>query len=139
MRSFVAGLLCVVLITPGCATTRTSSGPHAAPLPSQSDRRVDPGLMAEYIRQLPVGSRVKINRAGGKMVRGTLLKRDADPIIVQPRTRLPEAPIEIAVADILSLEIERHSSAGPAIAVGLAAGAGAALGFLLLLAVIFAD
>jgi hypothetical protein len=95
--------------------------------------------MAEYVRQLPVGSRIKVTRKNGDVLHGTLMKRDADPIVVQRRTRLPEAPLTIPVADIVLLELQSDGSVGRTIGIGVAAGAGAALGVLLLLAAIFAD
>jgi hypothetical protein len=67
------------------------------------------------------------------------MKRDSDPIVVQRRTRLPEAPLTIPIADIVSLELESNGSVGRTIGIGIAAGAGATLGVLLLLAAIFAD
>lgn len=135
MRQAFVLLLCVVLAMPGCAAV-TRSERVAQPNPS---RRVDPALMADYVRQLPIGSRVRISRVDGTVTHGTLMKRDADPIVVQRRARLPEEPVTIPVRDILVLELETEGSAGRTIAIGIAAGAGAALGVLLLLAAIFSD
>ena len=91
MRRVVVLLLSTILAMPGCAAV---TGPSAQRMPSAPNpsRRVDPALMAEYVRQLPIGSRVKISHAGGAVIHGTLMKRDTDPIVVQRRTRLPEEP-----------------------------------------------
>ena len=59
-------------------------------------------------------------------------------IVVQRRTRLPEAPVTIPIEGIQAVEPDTSSSTGRAVAIGAAAGAGAALGVLLLLAAIYA-
>ena len=38
---------------------------------------------------------VRVVRAGGKVVRGILMKNAGDPLIVQRRTRIPEAPVTV--------------------------------------------
>src|SRR5688572_1687908 len=139
MKRIVALLLCTLLSAPGCAAVTTPYAQRTPAPPSGTAGLVDPVLMAEYVRQLPVGSRVKVTRRNGVVLHVTLMKRDADPIVVQRRTRLPEAPLTIPVADIVSLELESNGSVGRTIGIGVAAGAGAALGVLLLLAAIFAD
>jgi hypothetical protein len=97
-------------------------------------------LMADYIRQLPVGSRVKVTRRDGKSIRATLMKHDTDPIVVQRRTRLPEPPVEIAVGDIVAMELDTpNGSMGRNIAVGAAAATGMTLGILILIAAVVAD
>jgi hypothetical protein len=141
MKQIVALLLSALLAAPGCAsaTRRYSTAP--APGPNQKSMgRVDPALMADYIRQLPVGSRVQITMATGKVLHGTLIKRDADPIVVQLRMRVPEPPVEIAVAEISAVELETSGTpVGRVVAIGVAAGAAATFGVLLLLAAIFSD
>jgi hypothetical protein len=138
MRHALAVLLCGILALPGCASS-TPAYSQRTTTPAAPARVVDPELMADYVRQLPVGSRVKINRTNGAVVHGTLMKRDTDPIVVQRRTRLPEEPLTIPVRDILALELESDAPVGRTIAIGIASGAGATLGVLLLLAAIFAD
>jgi hypothetical protein len=96
--------------------------------------------MASYVRQLPLGSRVRVSLSDGTVIHGTLIKADADPIVVQRRTRIPEAPLQIPLKSVSALELEKGGGgAGRAIAIGAAAGAGAALGVLLVLAAIFSD
>jgi hypothetical protein len=138
MRQALVVLLCGILATPGCASF-TPAYAQRTPKQAAPARVVDPELMADYVRQLPVGSRVKINRSNGAVIHGTLMKRDTDPIVVQRRTRLPEEPLTIPVRDILALELESEQPVGRTIAIGIASGAGATLGVLLLLAAIFAD
>lgn len=136
MNRIVALILSLALASAGCTAARTR-GQRVSVQPSASSG-FDPALMASYVRQLPLGSRVRVNLADGKVIHGTLMKVD-DPIFVQRRTRIPEPPLEIAMRDIRALELERNGGTGRAIATGVAAGAGAGLGILLLLALIFAN
>jgi hypothetical protein len=138
MRRGLALLLCAILATSGCATVNRASM-QPPPRSSSPGSRVDRALMAEYIRQLPVGSLVKINRSIGAVIHGTLMKRDTDPIVVQRRTRLPEEPITIPIGDILALELESDQDIGRMIAIGILSGTGATLGVLMLLFAIAGD
>ena len=139
MRRALTLLLCVLLASPACATRRLSTSSMPAIPQALSGARVDPALMADYIRQLPVGSRIKLSLADGTTLRGTLMKRDADPIVVQKRTRLPEAPVEVAVRDILALDVETNGSTGRTVAIAIGGAVAATLGVLLLLAAIYSD
>ena len=135
MRRLLTVLLIVALLTPGCASARMSDTrfpqPSAASLP-------DRALLTAYLDRLQPGSKVRARLAGGETVRGTLMQATNQGIVVQRRTRLPEAPVTIPIDRIQAVEIETSSSTGRAVAIGAAAGAGAALGVLLLLAAIFA-
>jgi hypothetical protein len=142
MKSTLAFVLCILLAAPGCATSRMSSarfGPPASPA-SQRAVPMDARLMAEYVRQLPVGARVRVSLTNGSVLRGTLMKRDADPIVVQRRTRIPEEPVEIAVADIAAMELETsNGSVGRNVGIAAGAAVAATLGVLLMLAAIYSD
>jgi hypothetical protein len=140
MRNVLVLLLCAAIAAPGCATARYSRTVFQAPRGADG-QVVDPALMASYVRQVPVGSRIKVTLVAGRTLRGTLMKNDADPIVVQERTRVPEPPIEIAIKDIAALELEgaNGGSPGRTVAIAVAAGAAATLGVLLILAAIFAD
>ena len=139
MRRLVALLLCGSLLGSGCASVNASRRSlPAARNPVQG--RVDSALMAEYVRQLPVGSKVRVNLANGDTVHGILMKHDRDPIVVQRRTRIPETPIEIPLRDILVMELETAgSNTARNVAIGAATAVGATFGVLLLLAAIFSD
>jgi hypothetical protein len=96
--------------------------------------------MADYVRQLPIGARVKVTLGDGSVLHGILMKRDVDPIVVQRRTRIPEPPVEIAIRDIRALELETGgNNVARTVAISAAAAAGATLGFLFILAAIFSD
>jgi hypothetical protein len=138
MMRAVAVVLCLVLCAPGCAASRAHRSGGPPPQPGRAATDVD--LMAGYIRQLPVGSKIRVTLASGRTVRATLMKHDVDPIVVQRRTRVPEPPFEIPVREILALELEtQNGSPARTIAAGAAAAAGVTLGVLLILAAIFSD
>jgi hypothetical protein len=130
MRRLIALLTCASLLASGCAST----GATRVQAPT-SDRT----LLASYVRQLPVGSRVRVDLVDGKVVKGTLMKATDTSIVVQRRTRLPEPPDEFMLEKVASVQIESGNSTGRTIAIGAAAGAAAVFGALLILAAIFAD
>ena len=138
MRRATAMLLCAGLALPGCATAR-AGGVTIAPA------RVQPGVeshvLAEYVQRLPPGSDLRIGRRTGGTLRGTLVKATALSVVVQPRTRVPVPPIEIPLTDVVSVipETPGRTHVGKVIGLAAAAGAGAALGVLMLLAAIYAD
>jgi hypothetical protein len=136
-KQIIAVMLSVSMVTAGCTAVRAQGSRVSSQPPVTSGADAD--LMAHYVRQLPLGSRVRVALADGTVIHGTLMKADADPIVVQRRTRIPERPLEIAIKNVRALEPEKNGSAGRAIAIGAAAGAGAALGVLMILAAIFGD
>jgi hypothetical protein len=95
--------------------------------------------MAEYVQKLQLGTRVRVDLASGRTVKGTLMKATDRAIVVQTRTRLPEPPLELALTDILAVTPESSNGIGRAIGIGAAAGAAASLGVILLLIAIFSD
>jgi hypothetical protein len=135
MTRIIALILSVAVAAPGCAVARAQT--RAASRPSESTQYLS--VMASYVRQIPVGSRVRVSLADRRVIKGTLMKADADPIVIQKRTRIPEPPLAIAIKDVQAIELEgKNGGPGKAIAIGAAAGAGAALGVLMILAAIFA-
>lgn len=138
MRRILALLLCGAIATAGCATGGTR-GVTVAPDADRQTARTD--VLAEYIRSLPPGSPVRVGRSDGHAVRGTLMKATDRSIVLQPRTRVPEPPLEIPLADIVSVtpEAPGRTNVGKIIGIAAAAGAGAALGILMILAAIYAD
>ncbi len=140
MQRTLAQLLILTTLTTaasGCATARAQDG--RVPLQTAPAYVPDLSLMADYVRQLPVGARVRVTLTDGHVLHGTLMKADADPIVVQKRTRIPEAPLPIALKDVQAVELEGKSG-NPArtVAIGTAAGVASALGVLLIIAAIFA-
>ncbi len=60
-------------------------------------------------------------------------------MFVQPRTRVPEPPLEVPLRDVIgvTLDTNRGGSVAKAIGVGAAVGVGAAAGFILILIAAF--
>jgi hypothetical protein len=136
-RRAVALMMCTVLVAPGCATARATR----VQTPGHSTAPADQSILAEYVQKLTPGSAVRVERTGGKNVRGTLIKATDRSVVVQPRTRLPEPPVEVALDEVLSVtpESPRGANLAKAIAAGAAAGAGAALGIFLILVAAYSD
>ena len=137
MRRFLASMLCVLLVAPGCATGRA---PRAQTAPQAPSSTVALDALGDFARQLPVGSRVRATTAGNHVIRGTLVKRTDQALVIQPRVRVAEPLVEVPFANLLALEQETPSSGtGRAVAIGVGVGVGAALGFLFLMAALLGD
>lgn len=132
----LVALLSAAIVSQGCATLQPGLAPRA---PSRT--AADLATLADYVQRLPPGTAVKVERAAGRSVRGTLMKATAQVIVVQARTRLPEPPVEIALADVLAVtpESPNGGSLGKAVAAGVGAGAGAALVTFFVLVAIFSN
>ena len=139
MKRLVALLLCSALALPGCATARASTRTFTTGGPGQDRPTASGQLLADYARQLPPGTRVRVTLSGNRALRGTLLRVTDTDVAIQPRTRVPEPPVEVRFDDLEAIEIEQPNGIGRTIAIGAAVGAGAAVGVLLILAAIFAD
>ena len=119
MRKLLCLMLTATLALPGCATARATDAPRCIrPTPGINTtggrQSVDPRVMADYIRQLPVGSRVRLSRLKGDDIRGTLMKNDGDPLVIQRRARVPEAPIAVPLQNVLAVELDAPASGNPA-------------------------
>src|SRR4051812_32239575 len=100
MKRLISAILCAALLCSGCAT---AGGGRAQVAPAAA--RIDPALFATYVTRLPIGGRVRVALADGHHISGTLMKADASGIVVQPRTRIPEPPIEVAADRITAVEM----------------------------------
>ena len=139
LRRTIALTLCAALMT-GCATAAGARLATAQPPQSTTPRSAeDQAILAEYVQKLPPGTRVRVDRAAGRPVKGTLMKGSAASVVVQPRTRVPEPPIEIPLSDVVAVTPESPNGVAKAIGIGAAAGAAAALGTILILIAAFSD
>lgn len=138
MHRAMATLVCAGLAFPGCAA-RGGGGVVLAPAHVQTG--ADPHVLAEYAQRLPPGTQVRVGRRTGRVLRGTLVKATDSSIVIQPRTRVPEPPVDIPLAAVVSIvpETPGRTNVGKVVAIAAAAGAGATLGVLLLLAAILSD
>lgn len=137
MKRMLALVLCGTVVMSGCA----SSGPrYVAAGPGPQTPVTDQRVMAEYVQQLPAGSRVRVERRQGGTLKGTLMKATAESIVMQKNTRVPEPPIEIAMGDVTRVTVEGGgSSTAKAVGIGIAAGVGGVFAFFAILAAAFSD
>ena len=128
MKRFMASLLCVLLLAPGCVDESDASRASRAAR-AGTDRRRE--VLAGFAGQLRIGSRVRATITGNRTIRGTLVKRTDQALVIQPRTRVAEPLVEVPFAELLALEQEVPSSGGTgrAVAIGVGVGVGAALGY----------
>ena len=142
MRRLLCLMLTATVALSGCATARATDNRLYPTASTKAGRQsLDPKVMADYLRQLPVGSRVRLSRLKGDEIRGTLMKNDGDPVVIQRRARVPEAPIAVPLQDVLAVELDVAAGGNPARTIALGAGVAAAatLGVLLVLFSIYSD
>lgn len=137
MKQLIALTLCASLVS-GCAGGAALSRQAGVRTAPAADTRE---AIADFARTLPAGSRVSVTLDSGQRIRGTLMKATAREIVVQPRTRVPEPPLEIPLDQVRAVEPEQPNSGGigRAIAIGAAVGAGATLAVLMIFAALYAD
>jgi hypothetical protein len=122
LKRLLALVLCAAMASTGCASA--SMGRSAMQTPSV----VNPAMMADYAQRIPAGSRVRLERSGGEVIRGTLMTASAQSVVIQRDTRIPEAPIEIPLDGIARLTLDNvrsGTSTAKAIGIGVASGVGA--------------
>lgn len=135
LKQLIAVVVCTSLVTSGCAS---AGGARIAQDPRSG--AVDPAILADYVKQIPAGSKVRIERTSGGTLRGTLLRSTADSLTVQRNTRVPEPPLDVPFATITRLTLDTGgSSVGKTVAIAVGAGVGATFGILLLLAALLGD
>jgi hypothetical protein len=136
MKGTTALLLCIALAAPGCATTGTTG---AVTAPGAGFAVANRSVLAEYVQRIPLGSPVLVQFTNGKEMRGTLMKATEQNVFVQPKTRIPEPPLEIPLTEVMgvALEPKKGGSVARSIAIGAGVGVGAAVGFILILIAAF--
>ena len=136
MKGIIAIALCAALAAPGCATGR--SGPRVPAAPPTTPAAAS--WVKGYAAAIPIGSPVRVSRFDEPTIRGALVDVTDSAILVQRRTRVPEPPLTVPMQRLRSIEIERPSgNIAKSIIIGAAAGAGAALGLLAILATVYSD
>lgn len=126
MKRLLVLAICGSMLVSGCAGVTSERAARTAP-------PRDAALMASYVRNIPVGSPVRVGLADGRTLSGTLMRADDGSIVVQPKGRVPEAPVALPIGDVVSVDIQRPSGIGKVIAIGAAAGAAATFGVILIL------
>ena len=134
LRQTIALMMCAALVNAGCASAGGTR--MQAAKPAVSDRTT--ALLADYVKQLPIGSRIRVDLADGHRLKGTLMKAGDQGLVIRARTRLPEPPIEIGLDRIAAVDLDDGNSVGRTIGIGVVSGAGGTLAVFLILAAIFA-
>ena len=136
MKRVLTLLLCVLIVAPGCAVHQTTRAQTPAQTQLADTRRA---ALAAFASQLPVGSQIRATVTGNHVVRGTLVKRTDQMLLIQTRARVAEPLVEVPIDDLLALEPERSSNGtARAVAIGAGVGVGAAVGTLFIIAALLA-
>ena len=132
MKRLVAVALSLSMCLTGCAMNTRTTNTHAL------DRAAERQAISDYAGQMHLGTRVRATLDDNRVVKGTLVKKTPDAIVVQPRGRVAEPLMELRLTDLRAVELEpaKSGGTGKAIAVGAAVGAGVSLGVLMLLAAV---
>lgn len=121
MMRLTAALLVILLASPVAA--QNALGPEA-----------NADAWRTFASKLDVGSRVRVQLAGGQRFSAILIEASVGELLLQPRTRVP-VPIQHVTYDrIVSLERDREGGIGPgkALAIGVAGGVAAFFGAVLI-------
>jgi len=138
MQRTITAMLCLTLLS-GCASAGATARINPAPPPPAAASHADAALFSSYVAHLAIGSRVHVVLADGHHIKGTLMKADAGAIVVQPKTRIPEPPVEIALDRIATVELDSpNGNVGKTVAIGIGAGVAGVFVAFAIIAAIFA-
>ena len=116
---------------------------HGGPASSapRTKQAIDAATLMDYLKTLPPGSTIRVDRIDGQSVRGTMLKVTDRSVTIQEKTRLPEPAFEIPFNQIIRVTPSGSNGNGvaKAIGIGAAAAAGAVLTIYLILLAAYAD
>jgi hypothetical protein len=132
------------MTTARLAVAQDAAGADSASLAEQAaaaNQAATADILRSYVSKLPIGSIVKVKLKEGKGVKGTLMVIEPDAIVVKPKTRIarPERRLPLSEIEFVELQERNGASTVKAVAVGLATGAGAFLGLMLLAVAIIDD
>jgi hypothetical protein len=137
LRGTTVVWLCALLATGGCATMGATT---TANINSGSGTSPTQSVLVEYVQKLPPGTEVRVGRAKGHSIRGTLMKATDQSLFIQPRTRVTEPMMEIPIVDVVEVTPEHHGNGvGRAIGAGAAAGAAATFAIFLIMFAVYGD
>jgi hypothetical protein len=126
----------IITLTSLMTTTRL-----AATTADTLNQAASADLLRSYVEKLPVGSIVKVKMKEGKDVKGTLMVIEPGAIVVKPKTRIarPERRLPYSDIEFVELQTRNGGNIAKSIAIGMATGAGAFLGLILLTVAIIDD
>jgi hypothetical protein len=123
------------------ATAATAATTTAAAAAAAANQEATVDLLRAYVGKLPIGAIVKVKMKEGKGVKGTLMVIEPDAIVVKPKTRIarPERRLPLTEIEFVELQERNGTNIAKSVAIGVATGAGAFLGLMLLAFVIIDD
>ena len=140
LRRMLVIALCVTVAAPGCASARLSHAGVAVVPARELGQGVDPATLADYLKTLPLGKTIRVERVDGQSLRGILLKVTDRSLTFQEKTRIPEPAIEIPFSEILRVTpVTNGTNIAKTIGIGAAAAAGAVLTVFLILVAAYGD
>src|SRR6266550_5781731 len=102
VKKAMAVLSCVAMATSGCATTRAT---RVAQVTSAREGTAGRAVLVEYVQKLAPGTLVRVDRASGRSLRGTLMKATDRSLFLQPKTRISEGVVEIGMDNVVSVSL----------------------------------
>jgi hypothetical protein len=134
MKRMIGLILCASMLASGCGARSLSTAVQTRP---GGTRVAEPQWVTrEYVERVAIGSAVRVEQRTGESFTAIFMGLEGDAVRLQKRTRIPEAPVAIPLAELarLSLDSGGGIGAGKAVLIGLASGAAAFLSLLLLAA-----
>ena len=93
-----------------------------------------------FAERVDVGTELNVRLDDGRRMRATLVGVRADAVLLQPKTRIPVSIQAVPYDAIVRMEPRKAGhSTGKAVAIGVATGAGAFFGIMLLIVAAVAD
>ncbi len=139
MKRTLALVLSALLAVPGCALqSKPAAARFSIPLHRPSVAAQD--VPASYVSQLPVGRRVEVILKDGSRFKATFMGVEGEQVRLQKRTRIPESPILVPLAQMAALNLDDGGIGGAkAVLIGIGVGAATFFGLLLIAALSWDD
>ena len=121
MMRLIATLLAILLAVPVAAQNAATADANA-------------DVWRTFASKIDVGSRVRVQLAGGQRFSAILIQAAPDELLLQPRTRVPVPVQHVAYGTIVSMEREGQGGigVGKALAIGVVGGVAAFFGAVLI-------
>jgi hypothetical protein len=140
MSRLIAAIL-IITFTSTLTTARVAAADGRNDTAATINQQATTELLRSYVAKLPIGSVVKVKMKEGKGVKGTLMVIEPDAIVVKPKARIarPERRLPFTEIEFVELQERNGSNIAKSVAIGMATGAGAFLGLILLTVAIIDD
>jgi hypothetical protein len=99
-----------------------------------------PDVWKLFVERVDVGTELDVQLNDGRRIRATLVGSRDDAVLLQPKTRIPVAIQAVQYDAIVRMEPRKAGhSAGKAVAIGVATGAGVFFGIMALIVAAIGD